>query len=181
MCVCVPPRFDLDAHLNGGAVASQYQYQPALLDGNQPYPLMNPIYMDGTSAAGVAATATNGLAAAPRHLPKSGGAAPASASQARPRFEMEHWRISLVDRTQGIGIDALGLDVAAQEGAGWQVGGVQSCCLCYWGVIVMGNVSFGHVAGWDRCDALAIRCDCTIIYSHYSANSFDMVYCCESS
>ncbi|CAH8435289.1 unnamed protein product [Dicrocoelium dendriticum] len=109
-----------DVHING-AIASQYQYQPAMYVGDA----MQPLYQDGQQMAnGLPASGPQG---AQRHLP-SGTAAPTSSAApstapivlSRPTFEAEHWRISPADRTQGLGIDSRGLDVAAQRGSGWQ-------------------------------------------------------------
>lgn len=39
----------------------------------------------------------------------------------RPKLKPDPWRISTADRTRCLGIDELGVDIAAQQDAGWQV------------------------------------------------------------
>ncbi|KAG5442556.1 Band 4.1-like protein 3 [Clonorchis sinensis] len=107
-----------------GVIASQYQYQPAMFDGD--VGTMNPVYLDGQYVT----NGHTGQQGIQRHLPH-GAAAPgvgageyhhsgAAVVISRPVFVAEHWRISPADRTPGLGIDPHGLDVAAQRGAGWQ-------------------------------------------------------------
>ncbi|CAL8075999.1 unnamed protein product [Calicophoron daubneyi] len=115
--------FTLAAHGAGmpmnGAVASQYQYQPAMMEGDMNS--INPVYLDNQPM-------TNGHPligpqGPQRYLPPGSNAVAGAQNQpplVRPTFEAEHWRISPADRTSGLGIDARGLDVAAQRGAGWQ-------------------------------------------------------------
>lgn len=48
----------------------------------------------------------------------------------RPELPSETWRMSVDDSTPEIGMDPLGLDVAANEGSGWQVCIYICICMC---------------------------------------------------
>ncbi|TPP58639.1 Band 4.1 protein 2 [Fasciola gigantica] len=113
-------RTDGDLHMNE-AMASQYQYQPSMMPGE--LNTLSPMYMDGQQLMnGHSMPGTQG---AQRALPPgvaagTGATVVGGVPHSRPCFEPESWRISPADRTSGLGIDARGLDVAAQRGAGWQ-------------------------------------------------------------
>nr|CAH8868828.1 unnamed protein product [Trichobilharzia regenti] len=119
-------------HMNGGAVASQYQYQPAML-GGEPV-CMDPGYFGGQTQQqqmmvnGQPIPTAHG---AQRYYQPNNGVPGMinghnndmmmmTAITTRPTFEPEHWRIAGADCTAGLGIDARGLDVASTRGAGWQ-------------------------------------------------------------
>ncbi|CAH8653966.1 unnamed protein product [Schistosoma haematobium] len=119
-------------HMNG-AVASQYQYQPAMVSGDPA--CMDPTYFCNQNVI-------NGLPIPNAHgvqryyQPSSNdvtglmnGHHPNSNNNhinnmptmiTRISFVPEHWRITGADCTAGLGIDARGLDVASTRGAGWQ-------------------------------------------------------------
>ncbi|VDP70528.1 unnamed protein product [Echinostoma caproni] len=116
------PNDTSDLHMNG-AMASQYQYQPSMMPGEMN--TLSPMYMDGQQMMN--GHSMPGAPGAQRALPQgmtgtvaAGTVGLGGAPHTRPCFEPENWRISPADRTSGLGIDARGLDVAAQRGAGWQ-------------------------------------------------------------
>lgn len=110
-----------DLHMNG-AMASQYQYQPSMMPGEMN--TLSPMYMDGQQMTnGHSMPGAQGMQRAlpPGAVMTAATAGIGAVPHSRPCFEPESWRISPADRTSGLGIDARGLDVAAQRGAGWQV------------------------------------------------------------
>ncbi|TNN07650.1 Band 4-like protein, partial [Schistosoma japonicum] len=120
-------RAEMD-HMNG-AVASQYQYQPAMVSGDPV--CMDPTYFCNQNAVNGQPIPT--AQGAQRYYQPSNGVAGMMNGHnnnsnvnnmppmvARIAFEPEHWRITGADCTAGLGIDARGLDVASTRGAGWQ-------------------------------------------------------------
>ncbi|XP_018653822.1 putative 4.1 G protein [Schistosoma mansoni] len=124
-------RSEMD-HMNG-AVASQYQYQPAMVIGDPA--CMDPTYFCNQNvinglpipnAEGVqryyqpSNNDVTGLINGHHHNSNNNHINNMPTMITRISFEPEHWRITGADCTAGLGIDARGLDVASTRGAGWQ-------------------------------------------------------------